>query len=121
MDSYRLMSCWGNSLIRAVDFIVFIYTPTVIRLQRLDQRVAARYGDRILPDGDMHAAHLAFRDWASLYEDPTCPGRNLAKHDHWLSEQSVPVLRLDGMKATRRLVQFVEEKLSRFSRVSSRG
>lgn len=112
---------WGDSLIRAVDLIVFIYTPTVTRLQRLDQREAARYGKRILPDGDMHEAHLAFRDWASLYEEPTCPGRNLAKHEHWLSEQSVPVLRLDGMKTTRDLVHSVEEKLSRFSRVNSRG
>ena len=105
---------WGNSLIRAVDLIVFVYTPTPIRLQRLDQREAARYGKRILPDGDMHKAHLAFRDWASRYEDPTCPGRSLAKHEHWLSEQSVPALRLDGAKMTRDLEQSVEEELSRF-------
>ncbi|MBK1696122.1 ATP-binding protein [Rhodovibrio salinarum] len=103
---------WGDTLIRAVDLIVFIYTPTATRLQRLDQRETARYGARILPGGDMHEAHLAFRDWASRYENPTVPGRNLAKHESWLRKQSAPILRLDGLTPTPQLVQSVQAKLS---------
>lgn len=102
---------WGDSLVHAANLIVFIYTPTAERLLRLDQREAARYGERILPGGDMREGHLAFREWASRYEDPTVQGRNLAKHEHWLGQLSVPILRLDGLCATRELVQSVKEKL----------
>ena len=103
---------WGDSLIRDVDLIVFLYTPAAVRLQRLDQREAARHGDRISPGGDMHEAHLAFRDWASRYEDPTAPGRNLARHERWLDEQSAPVVRLDGASPARELVQHLKQRLS---------
>lgn len=87
---------WGEGLIRDADLVVFLYTPTPVRLHRLDQREAARHGARILPGGDMHDAHLAFRDWASRYDDPHFTGRNLAQHERWLDGLTLPVLRLDG-------------------------
>ncbi|MBP2542232.1 ATP-binding protein [Agrobacterium tumefaciens] len=106
---------WGEPLIQKVDLIVFLQTPTIIRLQRLDQRAAARYGARILPGGDMHEAHLAFRDWASCYDDPLFTGRNLAQHESWLSNQSAPVLRLQGQQSTAELMHRVAEELLRLS------
>lgn len=102
---------WGDTLIENVDLIAFLYTPTVIRLQRLDQREALRYGDRILPGGDMYEGHRAFRDWASHYDSPTFTGRNLEQHNQWLNAQSAPVLRLDGEKDTHALAQAVTETL----------
>ncbi|THK34712.1 adenylate kinase [Ensifer sp. MPMI2T] len=104
---------WGDALIHDVDLIVLLQTPTAIRLQRLDQREAARYGARILPGGDMHEAHLAFRDWASRYDDPLFTGRSLAQHEIWLSYQSAPVLRLQGEQRTEELAQRVAEELLR--------
>lgn len=104
---------WGDALIQHVDLIVFLYTPTAIRLQRLDRREASRYGERILPGADMHEAHLAFRDWASRYDDPSFTGRNLAQHERWLSEQSAPVLRLRGERPSEELAQCVVEAFLR--------
>ena len=98
---------WGEALIRDVDLIVFLYTLAAVRLQRLDQREAARHGDRILPGGDMYAAHLAFRDWASRYDDPLFSGRNLAQHEAWLRMQTAPVLRLQGEKPIADLIKAV--------------
>ncbi|MCJ7995526.1 adenylate kinase [Rhizobium cremeum] len=106
---------WGDALIHNVDLIVFLRTPTTIRLQRLDQREAARYGARILPGGDMHEAHLAFRDWASRYDDPSFTGRNLVQHESWLADQSAPVLRLQGEQSTAELMQRVADELLRLS------
>lgn len=57
---------WGDSLINAVDLIVFLDTPTSVRIKRLDEGEAARHGERILPGGDMHEAHLAFRIGSQL-------------------------------------------------------
>lgn len=98
---------WGDALIRSVDLIVFVHTPTPLRLQRLDTREAQRHGARILPGGDMHAAHLAFRDWAARYDDPQFTGRNLAQHERWLAAQTAPVLRLDGSRPTDALADTV--------------
>lgn len=107
---------WGDVLIRDVDLIVFLKTPAAIRLHRLDQREARRHGARILPGGDMHEAHLAFRRWASGYDDPSFTGRSLAQHERWLAAQSAPVLRLDGAQATEALARSVTATLSDIGR-----
>lgn len=103
---------WGDELIHDVDLIVFLHTRAAVRLRRLDQREALRHGARILPGGDMHKAHLAFRDWASRYDDPSFGGRSLAQHQRWLAAQSAPVLRLDGEEAPDLLVRSVTAALS---------
>jgi len=102
---------WGDTLVHEVDLIVFIYTPTYIRLQRLDKREALRHGERIRQGGDMHQAHLEFREWASSYDDPLFSGRNCAQHERWLKEQTAPVLRLAGEKPLQALVDAVERAL----------
>jgi len=105
---------WGEGLVDGVDLIVFLQTANALRMQRLDARESQRHGARILPGGDMHTAHLAFRDWASRYDDPAFSGRNLAEHEGWLGTLDVPVLRLDGAQST---VTLVDAVLSRLSRV----
>jgi adenylate kinase family enzyme len=87
---------WGDALIDEVDLIVFVATPTPIRLERLLARERERFGDRIMPGGDMHEIHVAFRQWASQYDDPSFSGRNRARHETWLANQTVPVVRVDG-------------------------
>ncbi|UII74146.1 adenylate kinase [Pseudomonas sp. HN11] len=91
---------WGDALIADADLIVFVFTPTSVRLERLAAREKARFGDRIAAGGDMHAIHVAFRKWASQYDDPSFSGRNLAWHEAWLSKQTAPVLRIDGMRSS---------------------
>ena len=90
---------WGDALIAHVDLIVFVTTPTPVRLERLAAREQQRFGDRIAPGGDMHAIHLAFREWASQYDDPTFSSRSRVRHEAWLSRQTAPVLRIDGERS----------------------
>jgi hypothetical protein len=59
----------------------------------------------------MHVQHMAFRDWASRYDDPAFSGRNIAQHEEWLAEQSAPVLRLDGALPTAELMAQVTQAL----------
>ncbi|WP_139214553.1 P-loop NTPase family protein [Pseudomonas graminis] len=61
---------WREALITHVDLIVFAVTPTPFRLARLAAGERERVGDRITPRGDMHEMHVAFRKWASQYDDP---------------------------------------------------
>ncbi|KEJ98239.1 Adenylate kinase [Pseudosulfitobacter pseudonitzschiae] len=103
---------WGETLVEDVDMIIYVHTPTQVRMQRLDAREAQRHGARILPGGDMHLAHLAFRKWASQYDDPAFSGRNRAQHERWLDTLSVPVLRLDGTHDKAALLDAVARELS---------
>ena len=81
-------------------------------MERLVAREKARFGERILPGGDMHEIHTAFREWASKYDDPEFSGRNRSRHELWLSEQDAPVLRLDGKRDVHYLSANVLDKLN---------
>jgi adenylate kinase family enzyme len=106
---------WGDALISNVDLIVFVATVTPVRLERLAAREKERFGDRIAPGGDMHGIHVAFREWASQYDNPTFAGRNRARHEVWISEQTVPVVRIDGMSSAEKMAVDVIHAVSQVS------
>ena len=117
-DSWVLTgSCmnWGDALIADAELIVFVATPTPVRLERLAAREKARFGDRIAPGGDMHQIHMAFREWAAQYDDPSFSGRNRAWHEAWLSRQTAPVLRVDGMNSAEQMAAEVVRAVSHIS------
>ena len=103
---------WGDALIKNVSMIVFVDTPTSIRMTRLKNRETERYGDRIKSGGDMFEIHTAFHQWALQYDDPTFSGRNRAKHETWLTVQEAPILCLDGTSTVSHLVSLVIQALS---------
>lgn len=107
------LETWGEAVIEAAGLIVFVTTPAPLRMERLDRRERARHGARILPGGDMHATHLAFRDWASRYDDPAFAGRSRARHEAWLAARPTPALRLDGARPLAELVDAVIDALGR--------
>ncbi len=98
---------WGNPIIPLLDLVVFAYVPTAIRLQRLREREARRFGaEAVAPGGSMHQKVEEFIEWASHYDDGTREGRNLARHQAWLAALPCRVLRLDG---TRQLPELIKE------------
>lgn len=103
---------WGDALIAHADLIVFVVTPTSVRLERLAAREKQRFGERIAPGGDMHEIHVAFREWASQYDNPDFSGRNRAWHEAWLSAQTASVLRLDGTISPEKMAANVIQALT---------
>ncbi|MCF5704375.1 adenylate kinase [Pseudomonas syringae] len=103
---------WGDALIAHADLIVFVVTPTSVRLERLAAREKQRFGERIAPGGDMHEIHVAFREWASQYDNPDFSGRNRAWHEAWLSAQTASVLRLDGTISPEKMAAHVIKALT---------
>lgn len=87
---------WGAEVVRQADLIVFVTLPTPMRLERVLRREQDRFGSRIEAGGDMFSNHKDFLAWASEYDDPEFGGRNLAKHESWLQEQTTQVCRVDG-------------------------
>jgi adenylate kinase family enzyme len=98
---------WGESIVPLLDLVVFLYTPTAVRLLRLRAREARRFGpDAVAPDGWRHQETEEFIEWASHYDDGSREGRNLERHQAWLAALQCRVLRLDG---TRPLPDLVKE------------
>ena len=89
---------WGDPLLHHFTFAVFLYLQPALRMDRLARRERARYGDRIAPDGDMHATHIAFMDWARSYDTATAPVRSLDLHETWMRALACPAMRLDSSR-----------------------
>jgi hypothetical protein len=87
---------WAASLEPFYDLVVFLRLDPAIRMARLRQREAARWGTRILPGGDMAAINAAFIVWAEAYDTAGSLRRGLVTHEAWLADQPAPVLRLDS-------------------------
>lgn len=99
---------WGDPLTSQFDAVVFLYLDPTVRLRRLKEREARRYGEQALaPGGAMHDSFGAFMDWATGYDDPAFTGRSLARHEEWLANLPCQVLRLDSNRPLETLVASV--------------
>lgn len=105
------LDSWGGPLVPLFNLVVWLDTPTEIRLARLVARERIRYGRAtIAPGGAMHDEHRAFLDWAAHYDTGLREGRSRRRHESWLGELPCRVLRLDGSLPTRSLVRQVLEE-----------
>jgi adenylate kinase family enzyme len=96
---------WGQSIIAIVSLVIYLDTPTDVRLQRLRKRETERFGDNIAAGGSMFEKNQAFMNWAAEYDRGECAGRNRVRHARWLAGLSQPVIRCDGTKTTNALLQ----------------
>ena len=103
---------WGDTLLEDMDLVVFLTLETPRRLARLKKRERARFGDRILAGGDMERGHREFLAWAASYDKPYFSGRSRERHEHWLSDLTVPVLRLRGDLPTSKLLTACQAQLA---------
>ena len=79
---------YGDRLIASLEYIVLISAPKEIRIQRVRERSFSRFGDRILPGGDLYDRETA---WFSLTDSR--PENYTTK---WLETVNCPVIRVDG-------------------------
>ncbi|GLX16120.1 adenylate kinase [Pseudomonas straminea] len=88
---------WGETLVPLFTHAVFLQLDDAERMQRLAARERQRYGERVLPGGDMHAQSLAFLEWAAGYQQGDLQTRSLRMHEAWIAGQlRCPLLRLDS-------------------------
>ncbi len=79
---------YGDRLIAALDRIVLVEAPGPVRRRRVRDRSFARFGDRMLPGGDLYERESA---WFSLTD-----GRPEDETEKWLETVRCPVIRVDG-------------------------
>jgi hypothetical protein len=91
------LDTWGDPVVPLFDLVVFVFVPTEVRLQRLRDREARRFGrDATSPGGWRHQETKEFIEWASHYDDGTGEGRNLPRHLKWLATLTCSVMKVDG-------------------------
>ena len=79
---------YGGKLIASLDCIVLIEAPREVRRQRIRDRSYGRFGDRILPGGDLYERESA---WFALTDS-----RPEDETTRWLATVDCPVIRIDG-------------------------
>lgn len=91
MDSYN------EPFVPFFDLAVLNSAPMEIRLERINKREFARFGDRILPGGDMYENHMKFLQLVRSYDFDGSPSRRV--HEQWAQELPCKVLYTDGTVA----------------------
>jgi adenylate kinase family enzyme len=112
---------WGAEVIENADLVVFIDTPTPLRMERLRSRESQRYSQRILLGGDMYANHQKFLAWAESYEAGNRAGRSRPRHELWLKQLTKPTLRLNGEISAAEMVVNVVAAISELTHQKSRS
>lgn len=87
---------WGDALLPLFTLAIRLVTDVDVRIERIRKREEQKFGDRILPGGDMYEHHLEFLDWARQYDTGGVNIRSKAKHDEWQKLLPCRLLVLDG-------------------------
>jgi len=88
------------------DLAVFITVPSEIRVDRLRSRTFSKFGNRVLPGGDMYEKNNNFIESSANYETN---GR-LKQHEQWIEELPCHILCVDGMKGISENAEWIAEQ-----------
>ena len=110
LEGWGVTQGWGDPIIPLLDQVVFVYTPTEIRLQRLRNREARQFGaNAVAPGGWRHEETEEFIEWASHYDDGSHEGRSLPRQRAWLARLPCRVVHVDG---TRPILDIVNQVIA---------
>lgn len=94
---------YGETILPYYKYAVLIEVPKETRLQRVKNRSFEKFGDRILPGGDLYESEKKFFDMVkSRTEDEVI---------NWAQSLSCPVIRVDGMRPVEENVNFISERI----------
>lgn len=98
---------WGDIFIPIFELVIFVDTPTEIRIERLKERERLQFGDRILPGGDMYENHNEFIEWAARYDTVGFEQRSRVVHIEWLKTVTCLVINVDGSKPLKNIIKLI--------------
>jgi len=87
---------WGDVLVEEFDLLIYINTPSDVRVKRLKQREFEKFGNRIFEGGDMYDTHEEFISWTKRYDTAGTEQRSFITHMKWLKERKIPTLFISG-------------------------
>ena len=90
---------YGEKLVSLLDHVILLEVPKQIRMQRVRDRSFMKFGDRMLPGGDLFEKE---NEWFSLVDS-----RPEDYAEKWVENVKCPVVRLDGTKPIEQNVAFL--------------
>jgi len=108
------MVSWGKEWESLFDLAIFIHLKNSIRMERLEKREIARYGNKLLTDKQTQLASKAFLEWANKYEDPDFEGRSSKVHNEWVKLLDCRVLKIDGKMELERKIETIIAEIKNF-------
>lgn len=93
---------YGNAL-PFFNFAVLVSVPREIRLQRVKSRSLRKFGDRVLPGGDLYERERGFYDLISSRAENTV--------EEWIRSFGGPVVQVDGTKPVSDNISLIIEKI----------
>jgi adenylate kinase family enzyme len=87
---------WGDVAIPLFELVVFLWISPDRRMARLHRREHERFGERIMPGGDMYEQSQAFLAWAASYDDGDLDARSRRLHEEWLGTLPCPIVCCEG-------------------------
>ena len=109
---------WGNEFIPCFTLAVRLLTNTDERIRRIRKREYGRFGDRILPGGDMYEQHEAFIRWAAAYDNGDLSMRSKRSQDEWQKKLTCKLIVLNGEEAPAVNLKHILEALQGFGKNS---
>lgn len=94
---------YGQALLASIQYIVLVAVPRDTRLQRVKNRSFQKFGDRMLPGGDLHEREERFFDIVKARAENSV--------EEWVQSMNCPVIRADGTKPVEKNVQFIIEEI----------
>jgi len=102
------ISKWGDEIIPDITLAVRLVTATSERVKRIRAREYKKFGDRIMPGGDMYQQHEEFIQWAMQYDNGGCEGRSKTSHDEWQKKLQCKVIVIDGTDSLENMLKKIK-------------
>ena len=93
----------GIDVRAAYQYVVLIQVPKDIRLKRVRERDFLKFGNRVLPGGDLYEVTEAFFGKISARQDDYA--------EKWMESMDCPVIRIDGTKPIEENVTYIIKQL----------
>lgn len=102
---------YGEAVCSFFNIIVLLAVPRVLRIQRVQNRSFQKFGNRMLPGGDLYEQEKHFLDFVKARAENSV--------EEWIQSMDCPVLRADGTKPVEENVRFIIEQLQKYNQKDS--
>ena len=94
---------YGEPIPRLFRYAVLLSVPRELRIQRVKNRSFQKFGDRMLPGGDLYKQEEAFFDFVQSRAENTV--------EEWAKSLSCPIIRADGTKPVEENVELIANQI----------
>ncbi|MDD4125181.1 MAG: AAA family ATPase [Eubacteriales bacterium] len=102
---------YGEIIYPFFQIIIMIDVPKHIRLQRVKNRSYKKFGNRMLPNGDLYEQEKQFFNFVESRSENTV--------EEWVKTINCFVIRVDGTKPTEENISYIIEQISSWSSACS--